>query len=200
MMNIILDVICGDNAECREELLKVPQEVNSLFNNNFHFIPRLKSLNPPLIDQVENLNDAKAYFDNEELAKLAVAHKLHLIYGDKFKDWRGSKCPICGRTPNLFIIKRSEAPSYSGYVKTAKCVCGFSWNYEWWRCPNCGVEGRENFDVLMIKNLSGVFIYRCKRCGYVHAEVYDVGINEVVEYGLRVLINLLSREVKGYVA
>ncbi|AEA12709.1 formate dehydrogenase protein fdhE [Thermoproteus uzoniensis 768-20] len=187
----VLEAVCGGEAECREELMNAPREVESFLGSFSTFTPVVRELKAPLVEQVENLSSAELMAGDRELARLAVARRLAELYGEKFRDWAGDFCPICGRTPVLFLVKREQGPFFETAAKLAKCVCGFSWRYAWWRCPNCGAEGRENFDVLVKEGLDGVFFYRCRKCGYVHVEASGEP-DEVAQYGLRILARYVA--------
>jgi len=187
----VLEAVCGGEAECREELANAPKEVESFLGPFSTFVPIVGELRPPLIERVENLASAEALAGDRELARLAVSRRLAELYRDKFGEWEGDFCPICGRTPVLFLVRRQQGPLFETASKTAKCVCGFSWRYRWWRCPNCGAEGRENFEVFLREGLEGVFFYRCSKCGYVHVEAYGEP-DEVVQYGLRILARYVA--------
>lgn len=184
---VLLNLICGDNEECREELLNIPKELNSFLESS-QLTPSLKSFTPPLLKQVENLGDYEALVGDQSLGQLIVARKLASMYGGSFRGWSEDYCPICGRRPQLFLVRKVNSAFFEGKERVARCVCGFTWRYKWWRCPNCGVEGRENFDVFVNEKLEGIFFNKCRRCGFVHVEAYGE-VDEVAQYALRILAN-----------
>ncbi len=187
----VVRAVCGDDEECRRGLSEAPRETAEFFSAFSTFTPVLESLEAPLIEHVKNLSSAEALTGDRDLARLAVAHRLAQLYGGKFRGWEGDRCPICGAVPTLFLVKREPGALFEGRAKYAKCVCGFTWRYKWWRCPRCGAEGRENFEVLYREDMQGIFFHKCKRCGHVHVEV-NGEIDEVAEYGLRILARYVA--------
>ncbi|MEM4650190.1 MAG: hypothetical protein QW086_00015 [Pyrobaculum sp.] len=73
---------------------------------------------------------------------------------------------------SLVVLRREDAGIFEGYRAYARCVCGSTWPSRLWRCPNRGVEGRENFEVYLLKE---GHLLRCVRCGYLFAEVEEAG-------------------------
>jgi len=68
----------------------------------------------------------------------------------------GGRCRVYGVPASLVVLRREDAGIFEGYRAYARCVCGSTWPFKPWRCPNSGVEGRENFEVYLLKE---EFIY-----------------------------------------
>ncbi|MEL9991222.1 MAG: formate dehydrogenase [Thermoproteus sp.] len=186
-----LEAICSGDANCVEEVKSAVREIKALFSMEIPQ-PKLSSEVPPLVDRVENIGEITEAIGDGHLAKLLVAARLAARYGVKFSDWTGDRCPICGNTPSLFLVRPRPGAFFEGREKVAKCVCGFTWRYVWWRCPSCGSEGRENFDVFFKEGLDGVTILRCRRCGFAQVEIQGE-LDEEDEYGLRILAGYVAR-------
>lgn len=186
-----LEAICGGDAKCVEEVRSTVSEIKTLFSLDIPQ-PELSSEEPPLVDRVSNMDEIARALGDRPLARLLAAARLAGRYGSKFREWTGDRCPICGTTPSLFLVRPRPGAFFEGREKIAKCVCGFTWRYAWWRCPSCSSEGRENFDVFFKEGLDGVLLLRCKRCGFVQVEAQGE-LDEEDEYGLRILAGHVAR-------
>lgn len=172
MKEEFLRIICGEDVKCRSEVLN---EIRALF-----FAPPLEAerhhslplISPDGGDPVEFIRKARY---------------LRERYSDLFREWSGDFCPICGLRP-LVYIRREEGDIYTAVVRYAKCSCGFEWRYHYWRCPNCGGEGRYNFAVYFV---GGALMYRCRSCGYKTVEV-DADVDEETLYLARVVVSYVD--------
>jgi len=78
--------------------------------------------------------------------------------------WEEGRCPVCGLTPIAGISKKVSQGFYARTVLELRCLCGFSWDYDLFRCPSCGNRDRAGFEVIVV---GGVSINRCKQCGHI---------------------------------
>lgn len=77
--------------------------------------------------------------------------------------WVNGRCPVCGSLPILAIVRRERGEIFSRDVLYLRCTCGFTESYEHFKCPSCGVRGRDAFEY----NIVGEITYRtCSRCGH----------------------------------
>ncbi|ABO07828.1 formate dehydrogenase accessory protein FdhE domain-containing protein [Pyrobaculum calidifontis] len=182
-----VEIVCGGDSHCVEEVRRAVEEIRSLFSTPIPE-PHLSSLSPPLVDQVANMAEIVDAVGDEAAARLVVASRLAKRFAQRFAEWSGDRCPICGSAPRLFVVVPRPGEIFESRERYAKCVCGFSWLHEgWWRCPNCGAEGRQNFDVYIREGLEGAVFYRCRRCGFAYVE-YQGLPREDLEYLLRIVV------------
>lgn len=172
MKEVFLKAICGEDEGCRREVL---EEISRLFSS-----PPLEAEgrgSPPLIQ----------YDGGDPAEFLRKARRLRERHSTLFEGWRGDFCPICGLRPVVFI-RREVGDIYMSVEKFAKCSCGFEWRYSHWRCPQCGVEGRENF---ALYTLGGALVYRCRRCGFKNIEL-EGGVDEETIHLARVAVSYVD--------
>ncbi|MEM1597300.1 MAG: formate dehydrogenase accessory protein FdhE [Pyrobaculum sp.] len=146
----LLSLICDNCDDLLREVEAIASAAPVEYDSAF--------LQPPLIK----------YKEGEELETYRRAIYLSRKYGDVFKGWRGDFCPICGLRPVLFIFREVDVGTYSKKVRYAKCSCGFTWEYGVYKCPNCGVVGKENFTTY-IKNC--FIFYKCNNCNFTFVEI-----------------------------
>ena len=97
---------------------------------------------------------------------------------------------------SLVVLRREDADIFEGYRAYARCVCGSTWPSRPWRCLNCGVEGRENFEVYLSKEGR---LLRCVQCGYLFGEVEEAGELQALHVKFLLLIAKISQsQNKGY--
>jgi hypothetical protein len=84
--------------------------------------------------------------------------------------WDRDRCPICGLAPIAGIAKKVSHGIYARTVLELRCLCGYSWDYDLFRCPACGNRDRSKFEVLI---LSGINIHKCIACGHIVGVVSD---------------------------
>jgi formate dehydrogenase maturation protein FdhE len=78
--------------------------------------------------------------------------------------WDRDRCPICGLAPIAGIAKKVSHGIYARTVPELRCLCGYSWDYDLFRCPACGNRDRNKFEVLIF---SGINIHKCIACGHI---------------------------------
>ena len=68
-----------------------------------------------------------------------------------FRHGRGEDggCRVCGVPASLVVLRREDADIFEGYMAYARCICASTKPSRPWRCPNCGAEGRENFELFI---------------------------------------------------
>lgn len=172
MKEAFLEVVCGSDAGCREEVLG---EIRKFFS-----APPLEASGgegPPLI----------RYDGGDPLVFFQKSRYLSAKYGGLFRGWRGDFCPICGSKPVVFT-RREVGDIYLIVERVAKCACGFEWGYEPWRCPNCGASGRERFEIF---RLGDALVYRCRECGFKTIEL-DGAVDEETIYLARVVVSYVD--------
>jgi len=129
----------------------------------------------------------------EEFVDYVIRRSLFFRYGGG-ED--GGRCRICGVPASLVVLRREDAGIFEGYRAYARCVCGSTWPSRPWRCPNCGVEGRENFEVYLLREGR---LLRCVRCGYLFGEVEEAGELQALHVKFLLLIAKISQsQNKGY--
>lgn len=84
--------------------------------------------------------------------------------------WDGDRCPICGLAPLAGTAKKVSHGIYARTVLELRCLCGYSWDYDLFRCPACGNRDRSKFEVLI---LNGINIHRCMVCGHIVGVIND---------------------------
>ncbi|GEM_PF-7033242 len=161
----ISSIICN-NDECRDRV----KPLISFFINIEKSLktfekPTLVSNSKPLIENIvvpsKTMKRLEEYPD--EIKRYILARLLSLYYS-KEQGYIHGECPICGYTPKVVILKRREGNLYSGYEPRLRCLCGYETDWNEWRCPSCGGEGRDLFDTYILNN--AILIRRCKICGF----------------------------------
>ncbi|QOJ78917.1 hypothetical protein IG193_00165 [Infirmifilum lucidum] len=99
-------------------------------------------------------------------------------------EWSGGRCPVCGLVPSAAVYSERQGWIYSQTALVLACLCGYSWEYESFKCPACGASSRENFDVYI---QGQVVYYKCRKCGHILGTVRTSG--ESFEKELPVAIN-----------
>ncbi len=84
--------------------------------------------------------------------------------------WDRDRCPICGLAPIAGIAKKVSHSIYARTVLELRCLCGYSWDYDLFRCPACDNRDRSKFEVLI---LNGIIIYKCIACSHMVGAVND---------------------------
>lgn len=177
--SISINLLCSRDEKCRDELnalvefveeldrvaSSLPEPVLGEDNNSTSFFDRTTNREQLLRAAMEALGG------NRVLADYTVRRRLYLQYRGLVKPAKGLlACPVCGSLPRIVRLAQSEDALFSGYEAWARCTCGMEWPVDEWKCPSCGVEGREAFRVYTIE--PGVFEARqCTRCGYMVAVV-----------------------------
>jgi len=186
--------ICGDDPQCRGELEKLPSFLQQLDHiaKKLDFGPVGGSPFFAHIDLRRSRDVARRYVP-EEFVDYLIRSLLFFHHGGR-ED--GGRCGVYGVPASLVVLRREDASIFEGYRAYARCVCGSTWPFKPWRCPNCGVEGRENFEVYLLKEgrlLRGV------RCGYLFGEVEEAGELHVLHVKFLLLITKTSQsQNKGY--
>ena len=186
--------ICGDDPQCRGELEKLPSFLQQLDHiaKKLDFGPVGGSPFFAHIDLRRSRDVARRYVP-EEFVDYLIRRSLFFRYGGG-ED--GGRCRVCGVPASLVVLQREDAGIFEGYRAYARCVCGSTWPFKPWRCPNCGVEGRENFEVYLLKEGR---LLRCVRCGYLFGEVEEAGELHALHVKFLLLITKTSQsQNKGY--
>jgi len=160
--------ICGEDKQCVEELRKLPsflQEVDQIAQT-LDFGPVDKSPFFVNID-LRRARDSSRRYVPEEFVDYLIRRSLFFHYGGG-ED--GGRCRVCGVPASLVVLRREDTGIFDRYRSYARCVCGSTWLFALWKCPNCGVEGRENFEVYMLREGR---LMKCKQCGYLFGEVEE---------------------------
>jgi FdhE protein len=179
--------ICGDDPQCRGELEKLPSFLKQLDHiaQKLDFGPVGES---PFFAHVDlrRARDVAHRYVPEEFVDYIIRRSLFFRYGGG-ED--GGRCRVCGVPASLVVLRREDAGIFEGYRAYARCVCGSTWPSMPWRCPNCGVEGRENFEVYLLKEGR---LLRCVRCGYLFGEVEELGELQALHVKFLLLITKIS--------
>ena len=186
--------ICGDDPQCREELEKFSSFLQQLDDiaQKLDFGPVGESPFFAHID-LRRARDVARRYVPEEFVDYLIRRSLFFRYGGG-ED--GGKCRVCGVPASLVVLQREDAGIFEGYRAYARCVCGSTWPSRPWRCPNCGVEGRENYEVYLLKEGR---LLRCVRCGYLFGEVEEAGELHALHVKFLLLITKISQsQNKGY--
>ncbi len=130
----------------------------------------------------------KGFPQDPELALLSyVARRIlyeSLVGRVEGIEWSGGRCPVCGLVPSAAVQLERQGWIYSQTALVLACLCGYSWEYESFKCPACGASGRESFDVYI---QGQVVYYKCRKCGHILGTVRTSG--ESSEKGLAVAVN-----------
>ena len=180
--------ICGEDKECLEEIKELPSFLEYVDRLARSF--DIEAIDTkPLIKGID-LETAKASarrYVPEGFVDYFIRRTLYFKYGGG--EWRGL-CSICGGPATLVVLKKVDTGIYQGYATEARCVCGSAWSYKPWKCPKCGVEGREHFDVYL---LDDVKILKCKGCGHLFGEVEDPAVSiQLIHVKIQLLLSKLG--------
>jgi len=186
--------ICGDDPQCREEFEKLPS-----FLQHIDRVAQELDLGPvgesPFFAHVDlrRARDVARRYVPEEFVDYVIRRSLFFRYGGGGDEGR---CRVCGVPASLVVLRREDAGIFEGYRAYARCVCGSTWPSRPWRCLSCGVEGRENFEVYLLKEGR---LLRCVRCGYLFGEVEEAGELQALHVKFLLLIAKISQsQNKGY--
>ncbi|PLJ78472.1 hypothetical protein [Infirmifilum sp. SLHALR2] len=182
-----------DCAKELAEILKAYSEIESNIAG-VKFSPRLARDEPVFLENLENMDELialslevlkrssvevdssiatpealkEAFPSDPELALLSYVSRriLHESLKGRVEDlrWDRGRCPVCGLTPSAAVYVEREGWVYSQTALRLACLCGYSWDYEAFKCPACGARGRDSFDVYM---QGQVVYYKCKKCGHI---------------------------------
>ncbi len=170
---LLESVICNDDRECRESLGQI-RETLSYINKIASSIKvgvKLERLGKPLINHVSNIDEIKRSVASklngeENLVDYALRRVLYVKLRGRVRASReDSLCPLCGRPPTLIFFRKTDSALFSGDIPHARCSCGMEWEYDEWRCPQCGSTGRMQFDLQISRN-GQVELRTCRKCGF----------------------------------
>ncbi len=150
----------------------------------------------PLIDSIENIGDLAGKASEilrsigvetsegeiveslrkkgeDELGSLASYLLRRIVFRgirERVRDlgWSYGICPVCGLIPIAAISKKIPHGFFAQSKLELRCLCGFSWIYDAFRCPSCDNRARDRFEVIMINSLK---IQRCLSCSHMVAIV-----------------------------
>lgn len=195
-LNRIIRSVCGDD----EERVKRLEEVMGYFERLEEEVkrlprPRVRELRPPLLENVENLEELRREAEriageDRQAADYLVRRVTYLEHGRHLeRGWRGTRCPVCGSPATLLLYRPSQSGIYSGHVPHFRCVCGATWPGEDWRCPGCGAHGRGSFEVFLLAGW--IEERKCRACGYA-LPVTELGFIDLQRLHLLLLLVTLS--------
>jgi DNA-directed RNA polymerase subunit RPC12/RpoP len=145
-------LVTGGVRRGLEEILKIVKDI--LGKREFN------------VDSISLHDVIEASLEEERfLASILFKRILYeAVRGRGFKmSWVNGRCPICGSLPILAVVRRERGDIFSRDVLYLRCICGFTESYEYFKCPSCGVSGRDAFEY----NVVGEVVYRtCSRCGH----------------------------------
>lgn len=179
--------ICGEDRECLEEIKELPSFLNYVDEVARSFNVEAVG-SKPLINGVnlEKARESARRYVPEGFVDYLIRRALFFKYGGG--QWQGL-CSICGSPATLVVLRKVDTGIYQGYAAEARCICGSTWSYKPWKCPRCGVEGREHFDIYL---LDDVKILKCKDCGHFFGEVEDPAVNiQLIHVKIHLLLSKL---------
>ncbi|MEM4427091.1 MAG: formate dehydrogenase accessory protein FdhE, partial [Acidilobaceae archaeon] len=116
------------------------------------------------------------------------------------KPWTETRCPVCGLVPIASIeeFEDEKAPKVR-----YKCMCGNSWEFDHFVCPNCKNDRAEDFE---IQHVGRVPVYICKKCGHLvlmanSKDIVSPGDEEVLPIVAAIAINAMmsSEEEEDFI-
>ncbi|ABP50531.1 MAG: formate dehydrogenase [Pyrobaculum arsenaticum] len=158
--------ICGEDLECLEELKQLPTFLKKVDDHAKYLAIVRVSDELPLVKSIDikKTREAAERVVPREFVDYLIRRALYLKYGGGVAN---NRCKVCGEPASLIILRRQDTGIFESLVAEARCICGSTWPTELWRCPNCDVRGRENFEVYLLDELR---ILKCKKCGYKFGE------------------------------
>lgn len=160
--------ICGEDTQCVEELENLSSFLQNLDEVAQQLDPGPADGVPLLLCvDLQRAREAARRYVTEEFVDYLIRRSLYFRYGG---GEHNGKCSVCGAPASLVVLRREDAGIFEGYRGYARCVCGSTWPLSLWRCLNCGAQGRENFEVYMLREGR---LLKCSRCGYIFGEVED---------------------------
>jgi FdhE protein len=180
--------ICGEDEGCLEELAELPSFLKELDEVARRFQIEASPGVKPLIRgvDVEAARAAAGRHVSGEFVDYLIRRALYFRYGGG--EWTG-RCAVCGEPATLVVLRRTDFGIYEGYRAEARCICGSTWNYAPWKCPKCGAEGREHFEVYILNEAK---VLRCRKCGHVFGEVEDVHEESLQTLHLKLLMLIMK--------
>ena len=200
LQRLVIDLLCGEDEGCRgdlEDLAGLVGDLDSLASS----LPKPFLNGPPgrgpLASRVSNLHElrkeaVRLLEGDEALADYLVRRKLYADLRLHAKQEKPSlECPVCGHRPRIIRLARVEEGLFTGYEPRARCTCGMEWPFDEWLCPSCLAQGRDSFDVYVVR--PGLLeVRKCKRCGYKIAVVEGK-----IDQADVALVNLLLDRFEG---
>ncbi len=200
LQKLVIDTLCGDDPGCKEDLEDLAglvRELDSLASRLPKPFLNGASSGGPLASRVSNIEDLRREAlrlleGDDALASYLVRRKLYADLRLHARARRGAtECPVCGHRPRIVRLARVEEGLFTGYEPLARCTCGMEWPFDEWLCPACSIQGRDAFDVYVVR--PGLLeVKKCRRCGYKLAVV--VGRIDQADVAL---INLLLGNFEG---
>ena len=149
------------------------------------------------IDAERIINYIKGELPQDETGSLAlyvfrrVAYKALRRRPEAEKASKNGRCPICGLVPIAGISRRIADLLYSRKAVELCCICGHSWEHSYFRCPSCGNNLRDRFEVLIAYNIT---FQKCLACGHI------IGIIEESPYIDKDIAPIIVSHMLGKIA
>ncbi|ABL89144.1 formate dehydrogenase protein fdhE [Pyrobaculum islandicum DSM 4184] len=184
-MESLYRALCGEDQECLREtretsrfLSELDQIAKSL---EVHVDKSPAQYVIESIDVERLRREAEGRGVPRQLVDYVVRRALYFRFGG---GGVGGRCKNCGDPASLVVLKREDLGIYERQRTVARCVCGSEWEFEMWRCPNCGTQGRDSFDVYIY---SDVYILSCKKCGYKFGMIEEKPDLHVMHFYIHIL-------------
>ncbi|ACB39984.1 formate dehydrogenase [Pyrobaculum neutrophilum] len=169
-MEPLYRALCGEDQECLREARETPRflsELDQIARGLEIHVDRPGQYAVESVDVERLRREAEGRGVPRQLVDYVVRRALYFRFGS---GGVGGRCKNCGDPASLIVLRREDLGIYERHRPYARCICGSEWEFELWRCPNCGASGRDSFDVYIY---GGVHIYSCRKCGYRFGVVED---------------------------
>lgn len=119
---------------------------------------------------LESARETKAEDELGAIASYVFRRVLFRGLREEMKNlsWSSGRCPVCGLIPIAAVARKISYGIFTKLGLKLHCLCGFSWDYDIFKCPSCGNTARDKFEVIMINDLK---IHRCLQCSHAIAIV-----------------------------
>ncbi|MGC8987103.1 hypothetical protein [Infirmifilum sp.] len=196
----LIRAVCGESENCRETMQGIYKYIIRLEELIISSPkPVLNRFEPPLIKNVENIEEIKKALPEDVASdKALLDYTLSRLLVNEFSqkiEAANLSCPICGNYPTLILLDKKPTLSFEVVEARSRCICGYERVHERFMCPRCGSKGREVFESYVTRR-GEVKVFRCKKCGHIFGEVDRDGLSDKEIQGLHFALRLAFRDLE----